>query len=101
MKVSSSINPAAGAETRRSFQNNTRTTKELRKASKAFEATFITQMLKSAGVGKPRESFGGGAGESAFSSFLVSAEADKIAAQGGFGLSEKIFQALRARQPDA
>jgi len=63
-------------------------------AAQAFEASFIAEMLKSAGVGKARDSFGGGAGEEAFSSFLVSAQAEKLAQGGGFGLSEKIYQSL-------
>ncbi len=74
----------------------------LRKASRDLEASFIAEMLKSAGVGKSRDSFGGGAGEDNFSSFLVTAQAEKIVESGGFGLAEKIFQALtRGAQENA
>ncbi len=51
-------------------------------------------MLKSAGVGKPREGFGGGAGEEQFSSFLVQEYAEATVAAGGIGLSETIYQSL-------
>ncbi len=71
--------------------------KALKRVAKAFEASFIAEMLKSAGVGKSRESFGGGAGEEAFSSFLVTAQADKLSEAGGFGLAEKIYQSLNAK----
>ena len=57
-------------------------------------------MLKSAGVGKPRESFGGGAGEDHFSSFLSREYADATVASGGIGLSEAIYRAL-VRQEDS
>jgi len=75
--------------------------KPLRDAAKKLEAGFIAEMLKSAGFGKSRNSFGGGAGEDGFSSFLVNEQAQKIADSGGFGLAEHIFQALQGREnPD-
>ncbi|NOX72649.1 MAG: hypothetical protein GXP03_03150 [Alphaproteobacteria bacterium] len=70
----------------------------LRDVSRALESSFIAEMLKSAGVGKPRETYGGGVGEDGFSSFLVSAQADMIVESGGFGLAEQIFQSLTQRQ---
>jgi len=66
----------------------------LRAAARKLESSFIAEMLKSAGVGKPRDAFGGGAGEDGFSSFLTNAQAEKIVDSGGFGLSEQIYKSL-------
>lgn len=70
---------------------------KLREAANQLEATFLSEMLKSAGVGKPRDSFGGGAGEDQFSSFLREAQAKEMAAAGGIGLAEALFEAMKAR----
>ena len=51
-------------------------------------------MLAQAGVDETQGSFGGGAGEAQFASFLRQAQAKAIAAQGGVGLSESLFRAL-------
>lgn len=67
----------------------------MHKAARKLEASFIKEMLVAVGLGKPRDSFGGGAGEEAFGSFMVEAQAEKIAESGGFGLAEAIFEALR------
>ena len=72
----------------------------LHKAARDLEAGFIAEMLKSAGFGKARDGFGGGAGEDGFTSFLVNAQAETIADAGGFGLAEHIFNALHAREVD-
>ncbi len=72
---------------------DTETTK-LRSAAQKLEASFIAEMLKSAGFGKARDAFGGNAGEDGFASFLVNAQADSIAKAGGFGLAEQIFNSL-------
>lgn len=69
----------------------------LREASKNLEATFLAEMLKSAGLGKTSESFGGGAGEDQFSSFLVQEQARAMVDAGGIGLSKAIFEALKER----
>lgn len=69
-------------------------TRQLRDAANQLEATFLAEMLKSSGLGKPRDSFGGGAGEEQFSSFLVQQQADAMVRAGGIGLSEALFQAL-------
>ncbi len=69
-------------------------TRALRQAAVELEASFLTEMLKSAGLGKTSDSFGGGAGEDQFSSFLVRAQAEQIAKTGGIGLAETFFQAL-------
>ena len=70
----------------------------LRAAAQKLEATFLAEMLKSAGMGETRDAFGGGAGEDQFSSFLVQAQAEEIVAAGGIGLAEALFESLKERQ---
>ena len=72
----------------------------LRKAAVDLEAAFLAEMLKSAGLGKSRDSMGGGAGEDQFSSLLVRAQADQITNSGGIGLAESLFNALKEKQDD-
>ncbi len=67
----------------------------LREAAVKLEATFLFEMLKSAGLGQSRSSMGGGPGESQFGSFLAQAQADEIARAGGVGLAESLFHALK------
>lgn len=69
----------------------------LRRAAEAMEASFLAEMLKSAGVGAPRASFGGGIGEEQFASFLTEAHAAAIVERGGIGLAESLFNALKER----
>jgi len=71
---------------------------KLREAAVKLEASFLAEMLKGAGLGEPRESFGGGAGEEHYSSFLRQAQAEKIAQTGGIGLAETIFESMRRGQ---
>ena len=70
----------------------------LKNASRELEAQFLSEMLKSAGLGEAPEAFGGGAGEEQFSSFLRMEQARAIAETGGIGLAEAIFHALKERQ---
>lgn len=67
------------------------------KAAQDLEATFLAEMLKSAGFGKSRESFGGGIGEDQFGSFLRQAQADEMVKSGGIGLAQSLFEALKER----
>lgn len=67
----------------------------LRKAAIELESAFLAEMLKSAGLGKSRESMGGGVGEDQFSTLLVRAQADQMAKTGGIGLAESLFEALK------
>ncbi len=69
----------------------------LRRTAQQLEAAFLAEMLKAAGDGTPRASFGGGAGEDQFASFLVELRAEAMVARGGIGLSEAIFNALKGR----
>lgn len=73
----------------------------MRDAAFKLEASFLTEMLKSAGLGKSREGLGGGgAGEDQFSSFLVRAQAEQITEAGGIGLAESLYNALKESQND-
>ena len=62
--------------------------------ARELEASFLAEMLKSAGVGEARKAFGGGAGEDQFSSFLVRDYADATVQAGGIGLAESIYKSL-------
>ncbi|MVO15585.1 flagellar biosynthesis protein FlgJ [Rhodobacteraceae bacterium CY05] len=72
----------------------------LRKAAQQLEATFLAEMLKSAGLGESRESFGGGSGEDQFSTFLVRAQAEQMAQAGGIGLAESLYNSMKEAQND-
>ena len=74
---------------------------KLRDAAQKLEATFLAEMLKSAGLGAPRDSFGGGKGEEQFASFLREAQAQEMAKTGGIGLAEALFEAMKVRMDGA
>jgi flagellar protein FlgJ len=69
----------------------------LHQAAQKLEASFLAQMLKSAGLGKMSQGFGGGAGEDHFASFLVQAQAEEMAKTGGIGLAETIYESLKEK----
>ena len=69
-------------------------------AARKLEATFLAEMLKAAGFGQARSTFGGGAGEDQFASFLVQKHAEQLAAGGGIGLREQIFQSMNRMKHD-
>ncbi len=69
----------------------------LRDVAEKLEATFLAEMLKSAGFGEARKAFGGGSGEDQFASFLRAEHAKAMVAQGGVGLAESLFNALKER----
>lgn len=71
---------------------------ELMQLARKLEAGFLAQMFKHSGAGAARENFGGGAGESQFSSFLVQEYANAIADAGGLGLAESIYRSLVQRE---
>ena len=68
-----------------------------RQAAEAFEAAFLAEMLKYTGLNATSESFGGGAGEEAFASFLTEEYARLLAGRGGIGLAEQVFELLKQR----
>ena len=71
---------------------------ELRRVAEEFEASFLAQMLTSAGLDRPPGDYGGGAGEDQFGSFLVQEQARAMVKAGGIGLAETIFEAMKERQ---
>ena len=72
----------------------------LRAAAADLEATFLAEMLKAAGLGRARESFGGGAGEDQFATFLLRAQAGEMVKTGGIGLAESLYQALKEKSDE-
>lgn len=74
----------------------------LRQLAQEFEAVFLAQMLKSAGLGRGAEGFDGGfdggMGEAQMQSFVIDAKARAIAASGGIGLAETVFRYLAAKE---
>lgn len=73
----------------------------LMEAAQNLEAAFLAEMLQSAGLGKTSESFGGGAGEDQFSSFLIQEQAKHIVKGGGIGLAQSLYNALKEQTNDA
>ena len=69
----------------------------IRDAATAFEAAFLAEMLRHAGLGAPRESFGGGPGEDRFAGLLAREYAMALAGRGGLGLAERLRAALLGR----
>lgn len=69
----------------------------LRDAALRLEAGFLKEMLESAGLGRAPAGLSGGAGEDQFASFLLDAQALRLAKAGGIGLAESLFEALKAR----
>ena len=70
-----------------------------RQAAEKLEASFLAEMLKSAGVGKS-PSFEGGIGEDQFGSYQRQALAEAMVKSGGIGLAETFYQALVEKQND-
>lgn len=68
---------------------------DLHRAAQALEAVFLEEMLKSSGVGATPGTFGGGVGEDQFASLLRREQARMMAAAGGIGLAEALFESLR------
>ena len=71
------------------------------RAARDLEASFLSVMLREAGLGAPRAAFGGGAGEEQFASFLTQVYAERMAERGGIGLAETILRSLQERAGDA
>lgn len=67
---------------------------QIMEVAQALEAQFLSEMLKSAGLGETPEGFGGGAGEDQFASFLRDEQAKQMTQAGGIGLAEALFDAM-------
>jgi peptidoglycan hydrolase FlgJ len=82
-------------------QATAETKAEMRATAEAFEAVFLAEMLKTAGVGRPLEGFGsGGSGEDTFASYFADIHARALVARGGLGLADRIETALAARNQE-
>ena len=66
-------------------------------AAQQLEATFLSEMLKSAGFDAKPGAFGGEVGEDNFASFLRDAQAENMVEAGGIGLAESLFNAMKDR----
>ena len=86
-----------GLRRRLDSRSTSRASSQLRAAARELEATFLAEMLKSAGLGAQPEAFGGGAGEAQFASFLRLEQARAMVSAGGIGLSESLFNAMKER----
>ncbi len=73
----------------------------MRDAAERLEASFLAEMLKSAGFGEQENSFSGSAGEDQFASFHREALALQMVRNGGIGLAEVFYQSLTERTNDA
>jgi len=93
LSVASRMNSLSG----KSAERPPEVTAELRKASRDFEAAFLTEALGHMGL----DASNGVAGATEFSSMLNRAYAERLVDQGGIGLSENIFRALAARAENA
>jgi len=72
-----------------------------REVAERLEASFLAEMLKSAGFGEQTNSFSGGPGEDQFASFHRQAIAERMAANGGIGLAESFYRAMTETHDDA
>lgn len=70
-------------------------------AAQALEASFLAEMLKSAGVDAAPGGMGSGTGQDAFAPYLLQAQAERIVAAGGIGLAESIYAAMQEHGHDA
>lgn len=70
---------------------------KLKELAVKLEATFLSEMLKSAGLNGSEDGFASGVGETQFASFLTQERATALASSGGIGLAERIFESLSAQ----
>lgn len=66
----------------------------IRAAAENLEAAFLSEMLKSAGLGAMKGAFGGGAGEDQFASMMRQEQARMMVEGGGIGLAEHLVRAM-------
>lgn len=65
--------------------------------AKEFEAVFVAQMLKHSGFEKALSTDSGLGGEN-YASLLLNQYAARIVDNGGFGLADKIYEQLKAKE---
>ena len=66
----------------------------IREAAKNLEAAFLSEMLKSAGLGAMKGAFGGGVGEDQFASLMRQEQARMMVEGGGIGLAEHLVRSM-------
>ena len=71
---------------------------QIRAVAEEFEATFLQEMLKNAGLTGREGEFSGGVGEEAFSGLLTQQYASAMTDAGGIGLAEWIYTSLIKRE---
>lgn len=67
---------------------------QLMARAEELEAAFLAEMLAHTGLDEMQGSFGGGAGEAQFTSFLRQEQARLMVHKGGIGLAEMIFNSM-------
>ena len=67
---------------------------QLREQAREFEAVFVSQMLKHAGLTEALSGSESKFGGEAFSNMLTEQYANELVEDGGFGLAEEIYQQL-------
>lgn len=85
-------------ESLRPVASSGHTTSGIEATARQLEGVFLARMLAAAGAGQPTEGAHGGIGEAQFSSFLLEAQAQRIADRGGIGLAEMIIRHHSAQQ---
>lgn len=78
-------------------------TARMRETAEAFEASFLSQMLKPMFEGlKTDGPFGGGEGEETWRSFMIEAMAKQTVKAGGIGLADQVVaQMLKMQEVQA
>lgn len=78
-------------------------TARMRETAEAFEASFLSQMLKPMFEGlKTDGDFGGGEGEATWRSFMIDAMAKQTVKAGGIGLADQVVaQMLKMQEMQA
>lgn len=67
---------------------------QMRQAAVKLETAFIAEMLRSVGFGSHTHGLTAASGGDEFSTFLIAAQAERLAAAGGIGLAESLFNAM-------
>lgn len=68
---------------------------QMRETAQAFEASFLSQMLKPMFEGLETDGpFGGGEGEATWRSFLIDAMAKQAVKAGGIGLADTVMSEM-------
>ena len=74
----------------------------MRETAEAFEASFLSQMLKPMFEGLSTDGpFGGGEAESTWRGFLVEAMAKQTVKAGGIGLADRVMSEMLKMQEQA